>query len=290
MSNELQQHQPQELAVEIGAVAESAAVNLIGKEAANTPDGRAKVKAARLMIATVVSSVMSTGKQADIEAWRALSDASIARATLALIALNLSPTAAVKEAYLFPQGGELQVRVSPAGLIKLAARSGQIVRVGVVREGDDFEHYVGNDGPHFFHRPNYAGTPERSKRAMIGAYCTVTYKDRLASVTFLDAAQIEARRKAAKQDYVWSKWPEEMAKKSVLHRALAESAIIFEEGMTHALAANEHDRDDAAPSSPVVQVQAPRPPALTLSGKAAPVVYDAEPEEITDPASGEQAP
>lgn len=276
MSTDLQHHQPQELAVEIAGVAEQAVAGVLGKETANTPDGRAKVKAARLMIATAVAQVVATGKPADVDAWRNLSNSSIARATLALISLDLSPTAAVKEAYLFPQGGELQVRVSPAGLIKLAARSGQIVRLGVVREGDDFDLYTDGDGPHFHHRPVYTGTGERSERRLVGAYCTVTYKGKLASVTFLDAAQIKARRQAAKQDYVWSKWPEEMAKKSVLHRALAESAIIFEEGMTHALAANEHDREDpGATPSPVVQVSAPRPPAIAMSVAAPhPAVID----------------
>ena len=290
MSEALQQHQPQELAVEIAHVAEQAVANVMGKEAAATPDGRAKIKAARLMIATAVATVVSTGKPADVDAWRNLSNSSIARATLSLIALNLSPTAAVKEAYLFPQGGELQVRVSPAGLVKLAARSGQIVRLGVVREGDEVDTYTDGEGLHFHHRPVYAGTGERSERRMLGAYCTVRYQGKLASVTFLDAAQIKARRQAAKQDYVWSKWPEEMAKKSALHRALAESTIIFEEGMTHALAANEHDRDDGAPPSPIVQVSAPRPPSLTMSGKAPvspPVVYDADP--IPD-APSEEAP
>ncbi len=288
MSTEaLQQHQPQELAVEIAAVAEQAVAGVLGKETANTPDGRAKVKAARLMIATAVAQVVSTGKASEIDAWRNLSNSSIARATLSLIALDLSPTAAVKEAYLFPQGGELQVRVSPAGLVKLAARSGQIVRLGVVREGDEFDTYTDGEGLHFHHRPVYTGQGERSERRMIGAYCTVRYQGKLASVTFLDAAQIKARRQAAKQDYVWSKWPEEMAKKSALHRALAESTIIFEEGMTHALAANEHDRDDGAPPSPVVQVSAPRPPSLTISGKptAPPEVFDVEP--TADPVSEE---
>lgn len=285
MSTELQQHhQRQEMAVEIGAVAEQAAVGLIGKEAANTPDGRAKVKAARLMIASVVAGVQATGKQVEVDAWSSLNPSSIARATLSLIALNLSPTAAVKEAYLFPQGGELQVRVSPAGLVKLAARSGQIVRLGVVREGDEFDTYTDGEGLHFHHRPVYTGTGERSERRMIGAYCTVRYQGKLAAVTFLDAAQIKARRQAAKQDYVWSKWPEEMAKKSALHRALAESTIIFEEGMTHALAANEHDRDDGAPPSPIVQVSAPRPPSLTMSGKAL-EVFDVE--QTADPVSEE---
>jgi len=233
-------------------------------DAAKTPEGRERVSRIATMMVSTVSAALAQGGAG----WDRVSPEEIGRATLAIVDLDLNPAAAVKEVYVYPERDALKVAVSPAGLAKLAARSGQIVHVDVVREGDAFICGQDETGWRFSHQYVRSATSPRSERPIVCAYVICRRPDgQILSVVELDAAEIEARAKASRGGKVWERWYAEMAKKSALHRALAQGAIVIDGGLSHALAANEHDRDtDPVGPSPIVQVSAPRPPAITMNG------------------------
>jgi recombinational DNA repair protein RecT len=264
MSNELQQHQDAPLTV-VGTFRKASGEAIARRlgDAAKTPEGRERVSRIATMMVSTVSAALAQGGAG----WDRISPEEIGRATLAIVDLDLNPAAAVKEVYVYPERDALKVAVSPAGLAKLASRSGQIVHVDVVREGDTFIAGQDETGWRFSHQYVRSATNPRSERPIVCAYViTRRPEGQILSVVELDAAEIEARAKASRGGKVWEKWYAEMAKKSALHRALAQGAIIIDGGLSHALAANEHDRDTDPPAaSPIVQVGAPRPPAITMS-------------------------
>ena len=67
----------------------------------------------------------------------------IAEKCIACHQMGLEP---VTEAYLIPYGARLQIIKAPQGLIKLMANAGWRVEARAVREGDIFEHDLGDDG------------------------------------------------------------------------------------------------------------------------------------------------
>ena len=133
--------------------AKAVAVEAIGRrlgEIAKTAEGRDRVG----MVANAIARTVGEGlgsKNADD--WRQITNIQMIAAAVTVYETGLSPVGAVKELYLFPQGGILQVRLSPAGLVKLAGRAGQIVRPAVVRAGDYFVNELGAAGPILIHRP-----------------------------------------------------------------------------------------------------------------------------------------
>ena len=264
MSNELQQHQDAPLTV-VGTFRKASGEAIARRlgDAAKTPEGRERVSRIATMMVSTVSAALAQGGAG----WDRISPEEIGRATLAIVDLDLNPAAAVKEVYVYPERDALKVAVSPAGLAKMAARSGQIVHVDVVREGDAFVAGQDETGWRFSHQYVRSAANPRSERPIVCAYVITRRPDgQILSVVELDSAEIEARAKASRGGKVWEKWYAEMAKKSALHRALAQGAIIIDGGLSHALAANEHDRDTDPPGpSPIVQVSAPRPPALTMT-------------------------
>lgn len=67
----------------------------------------------------------------------------IAEKCIACHHMGLEP---VTEAYLIPYGDKLQIIKAPQGLIKLMANAGWRVEARAVREGDFFEHDIGDEG------------------------------------------------------------------------------------------------------------------------------------------------
>lgn len=265
MSTDLQHHQDAPLGV-VGTFRKASGEAIARRlgDAAKTPEGRERVSRIATMMVSAVSAALAQGGAG----WDRISPEEIGRATLAIVDLDLNPAAAVKEVYVYPERDTLKVAVSPAGLAKLAARSGQVIHVDVVREGDHFIAGQDETGWRFSHQYARSATEPRSERPIVCVYVVARRPDgQILSVVELDAAEIRARANASRGGKVWERWYAEMAKKSVLHRALAQGAIIIDGGLAHALAANEHDIIDADPAgpSPVVQVQAPRPPAITMT-------------------------
>lgn len=100
------------------------------------------------------------------------------------------------------------------GLIERLYRSGNIKSINcrVVREGDDFTPDV---------------TPGTPLRHVLGGgagkvthvYCVVVTKDGGEHREIMFAEEIERHRKCASTGFVWNKWPEAMARKTVLRQA-----------------------------------------------------------------------
>lgn len=104
------------------------------------------------------------------------------------------------------------------GLLKKFRQSGECKWIGseVVREGETFEHWIDESGPHFKHIP--AGD---DSAAVTKVYAAAITKDKAFYVAVLSMSEIKkirAMSKASRDDSPWKVWPEEMMKKSALRR------------------------------------------------------------------------
>lgn len=132
---------------------------------------------------------------------------------VAAIGLTLNP--ALGYAYLVPEKGECNLKVSFKGLLKIATDSGSIkwVKAEIVKANDKFT-YRGACT-----LPEHEMNPFGDRGATVGVYCVAKTFDSDFLVDVMSAKEIGKIRKAAKQDYVWSAWPDEMAKKAIIKRA-----------------------------------------------------------------------
>lgn len=132
---------------------------------------------------------------------------------VAAIGLTLNP--ALGYAYLVPEKGECNLKVSFKGLLKIATDSGSIkwVKAEIVKTNDKFT-YRGACA-----LPEHEMNPFGDRGQTIGVYCVAKTFDGDFLVDVMSAEEIAKIRKAAKQDYVWSAWPDEMAKKAIIKRA-----------------------------------------------------------------------
>jgi len=145
---------------------------------------------------------------------------------VAAVGLTLNP--ALGYAYLVPESEKVkdsnnreiwvqscQLRVSFKGLLKIATDSGSILwaKAEIVKAKDLFKYR----GP--------CALPEHEMDAFgdrgdtIGVYCVAKTHQGDLLVDVMSAKEIAQIRAAAKQDGVWSKWHDEMAKKAILKRA-----------------------------------------------------------------------
>lgn len=118
-----------------------------------------------------------------------------------------------REGAIVPFKGKAQWMPMVWGLVKLVRQSGDLESIGanIVREGDEFAHWIDEDGEHFKHVPAYSAEDRPLK--LVYAYA----KTKSGGVYFepMSAAEIEKFRKLSKAssaDSPWSTWPEEMAK------------------------------------------------------------------------------
>lgn len=132
---------------------------------------------------------------------------------VAAVGLTLNP--ALGYAYLVPEKGECNLKVSFKGLVKIATDSGSIlwVKAEIVKANDKFAY----NGP--CSMPDHSMNPFIDRGATVGVYCIAKTHQGDILVDVMSADEIAKIRKAAKQDYVWSAWPDEMAKKAIIKRA-----------------------------------------------------------------------
>ena len=141
---------------------------------------------------------------------------------VAAVGLTLNP--ALGYAYLVPESEKdasgkwvsmCNLRVSFKGLLKIATDSGSIlwVKAEIVKEADRFTYRGPCELP--VHEMDAFG----ERGATVGVYCIAKTHQGDYLVDVMSAAEIGKIRGAAKQDGVWSKWPEEMAKKAIIKRA-----------------------------------------------------------------------
>lgn len=123
-----------------------------------------------------------------------------------------------------PDGKEVwekQVKFMPdfKGIVSVARRTGQIddAQSGVVFEHDHFKH--GRIGPNLTleHVP-----AEGERGAMRGVYCILTFDDGDWTYEYMTKAEVDKVRASSKaaNDGPWVNWYEQMARKTVLKRAL----------------------------------------------------------------------
>ena len=144
---------------------------------------------------------------------------------VAAVGLTLNP--ALGYAYLVPESEKVKeggrdvwvqscnLRVSFKGLLKIATDSGSILwaKAEIVKTKDTFKYRGPCEIP--IHEMDAFG----DRGEVVGVYCIAKTHQGDHLVDVMSAAEIAKIRGAAKQDGVWSKWPEEMAKKAILKRA-----------------------------------------------------------------------
>lgn len=157
---------------------------------------------------------------------------SIARAVVEAAQAGLEPTGSLGGAFLVPffnsKTGrkEAQLIIGYTGLVKLARRSGEIVKVEarVVRQADEFDYGYGLD-PYLHHLPAL-GVAEDAANPMTHAYAVVHFRSGDKQFDVMSAAEIlaiKARSKSKdKNGNLTGPWvtdEAEMWKKTVLRRA-----------------------------------------------------------------------
>lgn len=132
---------------------------------------------------------------------------------VAAVGLTLNP--ALGYAYLVPEGGECNLKVSFKGLLKIATDSGSILwaKAEIVKENDDFEYLGVCTAP--IHKMN----PFKERGATIGVYCVAKTNDGDFLVAHMSMEDINKVKNAAKIKTVWNAWPDEMIKKAMIKRA-----------------------------------------------------------------------
>lgn len=153
---------------------------------------------------------------------------SLARAIVEAGQLGLEPTGLLGGAYLVPRGNEATLLVGYKGLVNLAKRSGEVSRVEarIVREKDAFAYAYGLNA-RLEHQP-YSGLEDPGK--LTHAYAIIHYRDGSSQFEVMSVAEIEAirARSASPQRGPWVSDYFEMAKKTVLRRALKLAPLSIE--------------------------------------------------------------
>lgn len=105
------------------------------------------------------------------------------------------------------------------GIVKLVRQSGELETLGsnVVREGDEFDHWIDEHGEHFKHKPAYSS----EDRPLKLVYAFARTKDGGVYFEGMSASEIDKFRKLSKAssaDSPWQTWPDEMAKVRAIKR------------------------------------------------------------------------
>lgn len=180
---------------------------------------------------------------------------------VAAIGLTLNP--ALGYAYLVPEKGECNLKVSFKGLLKIATDSGSIkwVKAEIVKNNDKFT-YRGACA-----LPEHEMNPFGDRGQTIGVYCVAKTFDGDFLVDVMSAEEIVKIRKAAKQDYVWSAWPDEMAKKAIIKRASKQwPKTDRDDRLDRAIAVvNEYEGSVEITEKDITQKETPKPENQPLS-------------------------
>jgi recombination protein RecT len=132
---------------------------------------------------------------------------------VAAVGLTLNP--ALGYAYLVPEGGECNLKVSFKGLLKIATDSGSILwaKAEIVKAKDEFE-YLG-----VCTLPIHKMKPFEDRGDTVGVYCVAKTHQGDFLVDYMGMEDITKVKNAAKTKTVWTAWPDEMIKKAMIKRA-----------------------------------------------------------------------
>ena len=123
------------------------------------------------------------------------------------------------EAYLIPYGSDLQFSISYKGMVKLCQRFSvrpiNQIYARIVRDGDEFTDGI-KDNKAFI---NFTPKPLNDGE-IIGAFAVAEYEDGDIQYEVMNKAQLNTVKALSKSQAgaAWSKFPEEMYKKSVIRR------------------------------------------------------------------------
>lgn len=240
--------------------------------------------------------------------------ASIVKALMDAAELQLEPTGLMGQAYLVPYGGEAQLIVGYRGLAELARRSGDVTQVEarVVRARDTFSVEYGTSPTvhHVPYLPGLMGNDPADTEDPVGTgpgdlravYAVLTFAGGGQYVEVMSAAEVEAirRRSRAQDKGPWVTDPLEMARKTVLRRALKYAPL----SVVDSRAAEQLDREDQREygtfTAGLAEPQAERPPILSraqrqlrAAAKGQVLVEDVEPVNVTPddaPGTSQDAP
>jgi recombination protein RecT len=139
--------------------------------------------------------------------------------------LGLEVNTPLGHAYLIPYKRVCTMQPGYRGLVHLALQSPRAhsVDAHVVYAGDEFDYQYGSQ--RFLHHK-----PKGPRVDWTAAYCVLDYRGGTDTPTFLvmSRAEIEDLRKQSSQtDKVWSKWPDEMRRKTPTKRMLKYCELSF---------------------------------------------------------------
>lgn len=141
-------------------------------------------------------------------------------AILGLSALN-------KECYLIPYGSQLNFMVDYRGATKLCRKYSvkpiKEIYAKVVREGDEFQEQIIDGHESFTFKPLPFNDGE-----IVGAFAVCLFEDGTMLIDVMTKKQIDTTKSKARTKNVWNEFPEEMTKKTVLHRLTKHIQIDFE--------------------------------------------------------------
>lgn len=144
-----------------------------------------------------------------------------------------------KEAYLIPYKNQLNFMIDYRGSVKLckkyAIRPIKDIYAKIVKKGDDFEESIINGMPTI----NYKPLPFNDNET-IGAFAVCLFEDGGMQYDVMSLKELENTRKSSKASNspAWTKFTDEMYKKTVLHRlckhieidfASAEQRVLFDD-------------------------------------------------------------
>lgn len=141
---------------------------------------------------------------------------SVARCIFNLAFLGLFPGKALGHAHLVPFKREASLVIGYKGWLHLAYQTGYLstVYTDLICQGEHFEHYADENGPHFKHVPRFDRKADRS--TIIGAYCTFKTKDGNSGFRLINGEDIQ--RSDKKRD-VWNSDFASMVRKTAILRA-----------------------------------------------------------------------
>lgn len=178
------------------------------------------VKDGKALVARCLQSAIAALKMRDKKTGalmlEKISPEQIAEKCIACHAMGLEP---ITEAYLIAYGTDLQIIRSPQGLIKLMANAGWRVEARAVREGDFFEHDLGDEG--FIKHRKPFGQNGRRETPISGAYAFAKHVDGGPTIReVLSWDDLEAYRSQSKQANgpMWTDNYEGAARKTAIHR------------------------------------------------------------------------
>ncbi|MGM0214926.1 recombinase RecT [Enterococcus sp. AZ109] len=208
---------------------------------------------------------------------------SIANSLLDMVVQGLSP--AKTQCYFVPYGSQLKMTRSYFGTQAVLKRLSEVndVWANVIYKGDDFKIAI-QEGREVLvgHETAFANRDNE----IIGAYCIIEKADGKQILTTMTKKEIDAAWSQAKTKNVQNKFPQEMAKRTVINRAAkafvntSDDSDLLIEAINNTTA-NEYQDDDERKEAEIIE---------EIDQNANSEVFDPKPAEIPEELPNDLAP